>query len=1164
MGSLDTTNYHQNYTSYWNTSPGGRNLNPTDNQDGASGKTSNELKDRDTYGSDWNFNTIWGIKPGEYPRLVINDTDEDIPSPIQLTLVGVTTDRIKIRWEAPNPKGNINGYRVAWNQSATAPSNCAGETNVSSDLSESTFEYEISSLSAATQYSISVCAKTSRNYESAPISITTTTLSTITLADACLGKEATTQCEDTGSGTLADPYIICNRAMFNDIAVDTTNCGPTRHYKLDADIDFYGQTLNQINNLTGSFDGNNKTIYNYHKNSAGTNFIGLFNYIGSGGIVKNLNLKHFNLIGNHYIGALAGYLRTGLVQNVDVSESFVEAEAYGGLLIGMADDNSIIRSSSSAGYIRGENPDNATNGESGNSHDDIGGLVGLLQNRSVIEDSHSSANVSILNNINNDWVTNTGGLVGMVEGPSSRISNSYATGNVSGIVRSGGLVGFADYDGVIIENSYATGNVEGDNETGGFIGRTYRDVIIRNSYSTGKVSRKKDSFSAPMDSYFLGGFIGLADTGGTASDENIIEYSYAEGNVEGKYEAGGFVGRADQWSKIKSSYAKGEVKGINYIGGFVGNQTDDSIIEDSYAEGNVIATNDYVGGFAGRNYLRSTINRSFAKGSVQATGSDSDWVGGFIGMQDNDSSISQSYALGNVEALGQTASYVGGFAGQSKVGDSTIIDSYSRGNVIGGNNEVGGFIGQQNSDAHIERIYATGTVTATNDVSPGGLSGAPTADTNYITNSYYNKTPGNYNIGNTSGEDRTETELKLQSTYVNWDFDKTWEIIGGDGSNYPTLKVFNPTVANVTNLALHEANVNSIILKWDHPRGNVSGFKVAYVNNTSAPADCSTSIDVGNNVFATIKNLSPSTAYSFRVCSYNIAGDFSSGAILENISTVTMMVGTSCSGHTDATNCNDNTIASGDGSQANPWIICTAEQLIDIEVNPSCSMGHYYKQDADIDMSDYIKNQWQRIGFTSNFTGEYDGGNYKIYNLEFTDQYASDYVGMFAKAQGATLKNIHLRNVSMTGRTYVGGLIGYAHTSTQINNVSVEGSALGEGSYLGGIVGRLHASSKLDNSKAFIEVKANSVPYTGGLVGWLTTSSEILNSEVKGIVFNNSSDYTGGAVGVVESSSKVSNTHSFVTVNSNANYVGGCLWKYFCRWTCRTLLQWPNNRTQLF
>ena len=98
---------------------------------------------------------------------------------------------------------------------------------------------------------------------------------------------------------------------------------------------------------------------------------------------------------------------------------------------------------------------------------------------------------------------------------SSSVSNSYATGAVTGAFYVGGLIGASDAS---VSNSYATGAVTGTgtgtggggNDIGGLIGNLLGSV--NNSYTTGAVT----------GSGFLGGLIGKSSAGSSVTGKNYF------------------------------------------------------------------------------------------------------------------------------------------------------------------------------------------------------------------------------------------------------------------------------------------------------------------------------------------------------------------------------------------------------------------------------------------------------------------------------------------------------------------------------------------------------------------------------------------------------------------------------------------------------------------
>jgi hypothetical protein len=173
--------------------------------------------------------------------------------------------------------------------------------------------------------------------------------------------------------------------------------------------------------FTGTFDGNGKKITGLFISAAGQ-YGGLFGRIGSGAVIKNVALEGVNItcFGPVETGGLVGQNNGGTIEN---------------------------------SYTTGSVTCEFT----------VGGLVGHNKG-GTISNSYSTVNV-----IGSSWAT-AGGLVGRNSaeaGPMGNfdgiISNSYATGDVSGgIYTAGGLVGeqWAMDGQTIIDNSYYNNHSE--------------------------------------------------------------------------------------------------------------------------------------------------------------------------------------------------------------------------------------------------------------------------------------------------------------------------------------------------------------------------------------------------------------------------------------------------------------------------------------------------------------------------------------------------------------------------------------------------------------------------------------------------------------------------------------------------------------------------------
>ncbi|MCW2276813.1 S-layer homology domain-containing protein [Heliophilum fasciatum] len=157
--------------------------------------------------------------------------------------------------------------------------------------------------------------------------------------------------------------------------------------------------------------------------------------------------------------------------------------------------------------------------------------------------------------------------------------------------------------------------------------------------------------------------------------------------------------------------------------------------------------------------------------------------------------------------------------------------------------------------------------------------------------------------------------------------------------------------------------------------------------------------------------------------------------------------------------------ASGSGTQEDPWMITTPEDLDNVRnFLGSESTGKYFKLENDIDLSGYLSpggggyakwatEGWLPIGGsndTEQFTGIFDGQGYMITGLS-SNRPNTDYVGLFAViGEGGVVSNVGLETVDIIGNNYVGGLAGTAIGS--INNSYTTGKVKGN-NYTGGLLG---------------------------------------------------------------------------------------------------------------
>ncbi len=394
-----------------------------------------------------------------------------------------------------------------------------------------------------------------------------------------------------GLGTTEHPYLLSTDADIDELSETPGNW--SMNFTLTNDITLVGNHTpigTDVTKFTGNFDGNGYAIKNltiYTENSD----TGFFGHTVASTNIHDLGIETSSegvYSTNDRVGGLVGY-NYGTVSNCSVTGN-VTGDDYVGCLIGRNYDSTITNSSSSG---------NVTS-----SAGDVGGLIGY--NFGIIDNCSSSSTIFVKNSAN----YNIGGLIGY---NSNNISNSYATGDVTGdnYNYAGGLIG--ENEAGTITNCYATGDVSGANKIGGLIGENYKTCTVTNSYATGNVNNSGQ---------YTGGLIGNLD--GISSINNCS----ATGNVTGSSATGGLIGatyltESTDYGIINNCYATGTISGAYGTGGLIGMTSGNTVVTNSYATGNVENIDDAVGGLIGENL--GSVSNCFATGTVTTTS-----INGFI------------------------------------------------------------------------------------------------------------------------------------------------------------------------------------------------------------------------------------------------------------------------------------------------------------------------------------------------------------------------------------------------------------------------------------------------------------------------------------------------------------------------------------------------------
>lgn len=182
--------------------------------------------------------------------------------------------------------------------------------------------------------------------------------------------------------------------------------------------------------------------------------------------------------------------------------------------------------------------------------------------------------------------------------------------------------------------------------------------------------------------------------------------------------------------------------------------------------------------------------------------------------------------------------------------------------------------------------------------------------------------------------------------------------------------------------------------------------------------------------------------------------------------------------------------------------------------------------------------------FTGKLIGSKDGKNYAIYNLKKP---------LFNTLSAATVENLTLKDVNISGKSDIGALANEANNATRINNVHVDGVLAGERG-IGGLAWKAD-NSKITNSSfkgRIINSYETRSPYNiGGLVGQLTGINAVVDKSKATIAISSNADSTnqtvGGLAGLVEKNALISNSYAEGDINNVKRFgsvagVAGYLW----------------------
>ena len=136
-------------------------------------------------------------------------------------------------------------------------------------------------------------------------------------------------------------------------------------------------------------------------------------------------------------------------------------------------------------------------------------------------------------------------------------------------------------------------------------------------------------------------------------------------------------------------------------------------------------------------------------------------------------------------------------------------------------------------------------------------------------------------------------------------------------------------------------------------------------------------------------------------------------------------------------------VLAGEGTEANPYLIESVDDLVLFRNSVNAgeakynAKGVYVALGADIDLSD---ENWAPIGSDKNheFKGIFDGREHTVSNLKI-ESADLEYAGLFGYANGATIKNVNVKNVDISAYAHVAAIAGIVYTGN-VENCHVSGT----------------------------------------------------------------------------------------------------------------------------
>ena len=912
----------------------------------------------------------------------------------------------------------------------------------------------------------------------------------------------------SGSGTAADPYLIGSDADWETFVSYINDKGGQyrySYYKLTADIKVTSMVgkNDDTNAFKGIFDGNGHTMTLNLTTDGSSNFFAPFRYVG-GSTFKRLHIAGKITSNSYYVASLVGHHRWSTLNiyncwsSVDIVCTKKTDNSFNAGFVGYSYDSNInINNCRFDGSLQGA--------ETGGWSGFVGQRISNSSSTNISNCLFAPTQLTVATNNSNTFAYN-----------SYVITNSYYTkllgkaqGTAVGTMADSELLnslgkGWEKRENKIVPvfdiKNLSTGSIE-CNTFWAYTGEEVTVTPTVKDMDGNTVSSENYSVSFSPSPVKEVGRYTMTVTSNTANGYSgtlthqfeVAQNISGTGTQEDPY----LITSAEDWNL----FAKSVGGGIDYYGKYV-KLTNDITISTMVGVCDESGDRPFSGTFDGDNHTltanitstatddnknnqgvapfhlikQATIQNLTVAGNITSASKYAAGLVGWIDGKSKDSNIKDCIVKATITT---SADCAGGFVGNICYSDRNNLyftNSVFAGKIINTSSDdsrrAGGFCGYGYSNSYFENCLENGTYTNVTYMNPRNAYGIFSNDrvnslyyVNKIAvnNKYIAKEYGCYQVANTAPAD----ELYLKREIKGYQFYQSVWITG---------------------------------LNESYPYNNGEEVSLAYELKTN-----SGKLTKGTDYTVTLSSNAPAAAGDYTI-SFTAKEGNSGGYAGTTTRTFSVMEGEDLDGYVFKTE--------GEG-ESKVYLINDERDLerLAAYVNSGHdATGKTFKQNADITLTaahTSIGGYFE--GNSRNFKGTYDGNNKTISNLTVNAP-NSNYQGLFGYTSKAVIKNVTLANCNITGKQYTGGIVGYASTSTAIENCHVNGN---------------------------INATASDASEHGGIVGSATATS-ITNCTVTGTISTSvSNDNYGGIVGAANYDVVITSCENAAKISGDGQKHGG-------------------------